>query len=64
VFDYLLFQYSRNTSFELSLAEFYIVLPDEHLPVVLEMLEVEICYKAEHSGSIMSKPGACAGQRR
>jgi hypothetical protein len=41
-------QYSQSlewahTSFEQFLVEFYTILPEEHLKVALEMLEVGIC---------------------
>jgi hypothetical protein len=32
-----------RTSFEQSLAEFYTILPEEHLQIALEMVEVGIC---------------------
>jgi hypothetical protein len=53
-----------RTSLEQFLAEFYTILLEEHLPVALEMLEVGICYKTDHSGSMMFKSGDCAGQGR
>jgi hypothetical protein len=50
-----------RTSFEHSLAEFYISLLEEHLQVALEVLGVS---KTDQSGSVMLKSGDCAGQGR
>jgi hypothetical protein len=60
---------STHTSFEQSLAEFYIILLEERLQVALEMLDVGICLsllvsKTGLSGSVMFKSGDCAGQGR
>jgi hypothetical protein len=42
VFEYESFLEWTRTSFKYSLAEFYTILLEEHLQVVLEMLEVRI----------------------
>jgi hypothetical protein len=57
-----------HTSFEQSPVEFCTILLEEHLPVVLEMLEVGIYLfltldsKTDQSGSPMFRPGDFAGE--
>jgi hypothetical protein len=52
-----------HTSFEQSLAEFYIIILEEHLQVALEVF-LTLVSKTDQSGSVMFKSGDCAGQVR